>query len=390
MADRINTFYGEGVELSVGNSFTSAEIAQQPEIWRALCGVLKTEKPKVTAFLEKLGDLSNIRIILTGAGSSAYAGEAAAAALGKEGLHCEAIATTDIVSSPYSVLLPNVPTLLVSFARSGNSPESAQAVKYARSIVKNLSELAIVCDGGSTLAKLTRESQKGFCLVMPEGSNDKGFAMTSSVTSMTLACFAIFSACALDALCRDIQNLAEAAESHSVEFSRLACKWAARDYKRLIVLGSGSCRGLARESALKSMELSAGAVNTSYESAMGFRHGPKAVINDATLTIHFISPNPLTSKYDRDVLGEIIKQKKGNKIISLSAVPLDEKADEAITIDTVYKTSPGLFCGLSFLVFCQMLAMFKSQNLGLTVDNPVPGGELTRVVSGVTLYDLKG
>ncbi|GHV13823.1 tagatose-6-phosphate ketose isomerase [Spirochaetia bacterium] len=390
MADKINAFYGAGAEFSAGNTFTSSEIAQQPEIWRALGGVLKTEKTGVQTFLGKLGNPDNIRIILTGAGSSAYAGEAAAAALGKEGLHCEAIATTDIVSSPYSVLLPNVPTLLVSFARSGNSPESSQALKYARGIVKNLYELAIVCDGSSALAKLTRESSKGFCLVMPEGSNDKGFAMTSSITAMTIACFVVFSASPLDDLCRDIENLAGTIEKRSAELSSLARKWAAHDYKRLIVLGSGSCKGLAREAALKSMELSAGTVNTNYESAMGFRHGPKAVINDSTLTIHFISPDLLTSKYDRDLLNEIIRQKKGNRIISLSAIPLAEKADEGITINTVYNSSPELFSGLSFLVFCQMLAMFKSQNLGFAVDNPVPGGELTRIVSGVTLYDLKG
>jgi tagatose-6-phosphate ketose/aldose isomerase len=233
---------------------------------------------------------------------------------------------------------------------------------------------------------------------MPEGTNDKGFAMTSSVTSMTLACFAIFSSggsfagssSAPDALCSDIEGLAATLDKKSVELGGLARKWAAHGYNRLIVLGSGCCRGLAREAALKSMELSAGMVNTNYESAMGFRHGPKAVINDDTLTIHFISPDPLTVKYDRDLLSEITRQKKGNKIIALSANPLSEKFDEGIVLNAGYKTSPELFYGISYLVFCQMLAMYKSQSLGLTVDNPVPGGELTRVVSGVTLYDLAG
>jgi tagatose-6-phosphate ketose/aldose isomerase len=328
---------------------------------------------------------------LTGAGSSAFAGEAAALMAGKAwGLPVEAIHTTDIVSSPYSTLFPDVPTLLVSFGRSGNSPESVGAVKYVRAIVKDLYELALVCDSGSSLAKITSETKKGLALIMPEGSNDKSFAMTSSFTCMTLSCCAFLGAGKLEAVVNDINRLADTFDRQGKALAALARTWADTGYDRLVVLGSGCLRALARDGALKSLELSAGAVNTNWDTSMGFRHGPKSVIKDKTLTVHFISCDPFTARYDLDLLDEITRQKKGNTVIALSGEKLSIPVDENIVIGGEGYGETGDICrGISYLVFCQLLAMFKSLSLGLPTDNPVPSGELTRVVSGVTLYELE-
>jgi tagatose-6-phosphate ketose/aldose isomerase len=208
---------------------------------------------------------------------------------------------------------------------------------------------------------------------------------------MILACFAFFNNEELDRICGDIKLLAENLERESRGLTTLAQNWAQRDYRRLIVLGSGCCKGLAREAALKSMELTMGAVNANYDSSLGFRHGPKAVIKDDTLTVHFISSDPFTAQYDMDLLKEINQQKKGNKLIALSPGPLDFEVDEHIVISTQgYGAGAELFCGVNYLVFCQLLAMFKSLELKLPTDNPSSAGELTRVVSGVTIYNLEG
>ena len=387
------SFYGmeESWFEAKGAAYTSLEIARQGELWRKLLGILGEKKDEISSFMGRMGDLRNLRVILTGAGSSAYVGEVAALINGKTAkIRCEPIATTDIVSSPRSVLFADIPTLMVSFARSGNSPESVCALQYARSIVKDLWELAIVCDGDSALAKLSGESSKSMVLAMPGESNDKGFAMTSSVTCMNLACYAFFNIDKLADIGRDIGFIAGFIEKEGLKFTEIARSWAEKDYERLIIIGSGCCKGLAREAALKSMELSAGEVNTNYESSMGFRHGPKAVIKDNTLTVHFISPDPLCAKYDIDLLKEIGNQRKGNKIITLSTAPLPVEADESIIIPKAGGNADSeFFFGICALVFCQLLAMFKSMQLGLTADNPVPGGEITRVVSGVTLYPLE-
>ena len=224
---------------------------------------------------------------------------------------------------------------------------------------------------------------------MPGESNDKGFAMTSSVTCMNLACYAFFNIERLGEVTKSIGSIADFIEKEGQKFTEITRRWAEKDYQRLIILGSGCCKGLAREAALKSMELSAGEVNTNYESAMGFRHGPKAVIKDNTLTVHFISPDPLCAKYDLDLLKEINNQKKGNKIITISTTPVPIEADESVLIPKTGDNADNeFFFGICALVFCQLLALFKSMNLGLTTDNPVPGGEITRVVSGVILYPL--
>jgi tagatose-6-phosphate ketose/aldose isomerase len=386
------SFYKKQVSYfeSKSAAFTSSEIASQPDLWRKLIPLFETRKDEIASFLKQAGDVRNLRIIIAGAGSSAYIGETAASIIGKAAkIHCEAVATTEIVSSPYSVLFADKPTLMVSIARSGNSPESVGAVRYARAIIKDLWELAVVCDGGSALAKATAESSKSLTLVMPEGSNDKGFAMTSSVTCMILSCFAFFSNERVKEVFDSIGLLADFVEREGNRLVEIARSWAEKNYERLIVIGSGCCRGIAREAALKSMELSAGFVNTNSEGSMGFRHGPKAVIKDNTLTIHLISPDPLTAKYDIDLLKEISNQKKGNKIIALSVSAVPVKVDENIVIPPVNKGADAeIYFGIGSLVFCQLLAMFKSISLGLPTDNPVPSGELTRVVSGVTLYDL--
>ncbi|MDR3138311.1 MAG: SIS domain-containing protein [Treponema sp.] len=391
--DTWEVFYGldEAYFSSKNCIFTSAEIARQSALWRNLGVILSQKRGEILAFIKKMGGLEGRRIVLTGAGSSAYAGEAAAMMVGKSaGLRAESVHTTDIVSVPHSVLFPDLPTLLISFGRSGNSPESIGAVEYARKIVKDLYEIALVCDYESKLAKITAESGRGLAFIMPEGSCDKGFAMTSSFTCMTLACCAVLGAGNFDTFIEDIGRLAAAVDGKKDALVTAARKWAAVDYDRLIVLGSGCQKGLAREGALKSMELTTGIVNTGWDSPMGFRHGPKAVITDKTLTVHFISPDPFTARYDLDLLAEICRQKKGNRVIALSGEKLSIPVDENIVIGGEnYGFGQDICRGLSYLFFCQLLAMFKSLALGLSTDNPVPTGELTRVVSGVTLYDLK-
>jgi tagatose-6-phosphate ketose/aldose isomerase len=396
IADKIKTFpynRDESWFLTRNCGFTSEEIAQQSALWRILADDLAGREKEIRDFAARAGGFGKRRIILTGAGSSAFAGEAAAAMAGKEaGVRAEPVPTTDIVSSPGSFLCPDTPSLLVSFARSGNSPESRGAVEYARKTVKDLFEIAIVCDPGSKLAELSKGSGKRSVMVMPPGSCDRGFAMTSSITCMILASCALLLAenpVLYRSFIRDIRRLADAADSVWDYYVAAAERLANHGYRRLVVLGSGCLKGIAREAALKTMELSMGAVNTGWDSSMGFRHGPKAIIKEDTVTIHIISPDPLTARYDLDLLKEINSQKKGNKVIALSAEKIDIPVDENIVSGGGdYGPGADICHGVSGLVFCQLLAMFKSLSLGLSPDNPAAAGELTRVVSGVTIYDI--
>ncbi|MCL2130718.1 MAG: SIS domain-containing protein [Treponema sp.] len=368
---------------------TASEIASQPLAWKELGRILFNKKDYIKEFFERLGDLSKIRIIFTGAGSSGFIGEALAFFIAKAlKIKCEAIHTTDIVSAPETVLFSDIPTLLVSFARSGNSPESTGAVEYARKIVKNLYEAAIVCDGESKLYNITADNEKNLILLMPESSNDKGFAMTSSVTCMLLAGFALFNYGKIDDIINDIMKLSENVAKVSPVMSSMAKKYAALPFDRAVYLASGAFKGIAHEGSLKMMELSNGAVAASFDSAAGFRHGPKTIVKDNTLSLHFISSDPFTAKYDRDLLSELYREKNKNFVLAIAGgAPDGISADDIIVIDSSgYSTAGDLCIGINGLVFFQMLAVHKSIALLITTDNPSPGGQVNRVVKGVTVY----
>ena len=371
---------------------TASEIAGQHLLWNELGRILLSKKQEISDFMKRLGDLRKIRIIFTGAGSSAFIGEALAYFVAKSsGIKCESVSTTDIVSAPNTVLFADIPTLLISFARSGNSPESAGAVQYTRKIVKNLYEAAIVCDGGSKLYTITAESEKNLILVMPEGSNDKGFAMTASVTCMQLAGFALLNYEKIDEIVKDINLLAGNVGNNGLKLSEAAQKLAQKSFERAVYLGSGAYRGLAHEGSLKMMELTNGNVNASYETSTGFRHGPKTVIKDNTLSLHLISNDPFTAQYDIDLLKEIYNERNKNRTAAICGNNVKNiEADEIIVIAAGgYGFAADLCVGINSLVFFQLLAMHKSMELGITTDNPSPGGQVNRVVKGVTIYPCK-
>ena len=391
MMTNCKTFFGldDNYFIERNCTNTASEIAGQPKLWNELGNILLGKKQIISAFMQRFGDLPNLRIIVTGAGSSAFVGEALASFAAKSsGVKCEAIHTTDIVSAPKTVLFADIPTLLISFARSGNSPESVGAVEYARKSVKNLFEAAIVCDSSSKLHQITAEDEKNMILVMPEGSNDKGFAMTSSVSCMLLAGFALLNYEKIDEIVKDINQLSENMINKSLYLSELAQKYAKLPFDRAVYLGSGGFKGLTHEGMLKMMELTNGEVNASFDSAMGFRHGPKTVIKDKTLSLHFVSNDPFTAKYDIDLLLELYREKNKNIVAALYNDTLN-----GVETDAVIKLPYGgygfaadIASGISGLVFFQMLAMYKSMEIGITTDNPSPGGQVNRVVKGVTVY----
>ena len=388
--DLYNKVYGKDKEFFVSKtcSDTSLEIAHQPEMWRKLSAYLNEAKSEIGGFMEKLGPLKDYRILLVGAGSSGFVGRTVAGfAAQMAGLRCDAVHTTDIVSSPETYLFADIPTLLISFGRSGNSPESVGAVEYARKAVKNLFEIAIVCDGTSKLANATRESGKGLLLVMPEGTNDKGFAMTSSVSCMLLAGLATLMHNEMEKITKDINLLAEIVEKSMTGTAKSAASCAEWKYDRVWFIASGPHTALAHEGSLKLMELTNGQVIAGHNNAAEFRHGPKTALSPSTVTVHFISNCAFTSKYDRDLLNELNGQKSGNKIIAISGGGIETQTDLNIAYQAEgFEILTEIATGIQGLVFMQLFSMYTSIALSVPTDNPSPSGLVNRVVQGVTVY----
>src|SRR5262245_36762691 len=132
---------------SRGAVWTTREIAQQPQMWLLVEKLIADQRARLDAFCGARLKIPAARIVLTGVGPSAHVGQCLAPTLSAH-LHrrVDAIPTTDLVSAPRSYLQSEVPTLLVSFARSGNSPESVAAVDLAEREIENVRHLIITCN----------------------------------------------------------------------------------------------------------------------------------------------------------------------------------------------------------------------------------------------------
>ena len=372
---------------------TAKEIIQQPDTWRESIKNLIKNKIEIKSFIDSFLSKKEFRIILTGAGTSAFAGEVCepylTSLLNKR---VEAIATTDLVASPKSYFIKDMPTLLVSFARSGNSPESVHAVNLANQLVDDLYQIVITCNENGKLAKNTVNDEKSLLLLMPPQTNDLGFAMTSSFTTMVLNAMAVFNINNIENFSSDVDKLSNSVNDFIENNIEKVTSLSNEDFERIVYLGSSTSKGIARESALKVLELTAGKVNASYDTPLGFRHGPKSVVDDETVSVIYISNDEYTRKYDLDLAKEMLAHKKNDKVVIVGdniEEDILNKADYVFNVENInYTVENEVLLPLQQIIFGQMLSFLKSVNLGITPDNPCPTGEVNRVVQGVILHEL--
>ena len=379
--------FSEDMLKKLGATFTATEIRQQPKLWRETYNIVKQNKNKIEEFLNK-NLKSNTRIILTGAGTSDYVGDSLYLHLAKTlNLRVEAIATTDLVSNPHEFLEEDTKTILVSYARSGNSPESIGAYDIFKDNVKDIAQLVITCNEEGQLARKSLDDENTLCLLMPKESNDKSFAMTSSFSCMLLATLLTFDIKNLEQNKKYVDIISHKADfildndwKEIIELVELGCE-------RVVYLGSGALKGLCQEMALKNLELTSGKTVTVCESVLGFRHGPKSIINDNTLIIFMNSINEYTNLYDMDLIKEIHGDVGNHKLAVISYKKNDELnslCDRYIEING--KDVPEIYTLFNYMLFGQMFGLFSSLHLGISPDNPRPDGTVNRVVKGVIIH----
>lgn len=367
-------------ERDFKNTYT--EIFAQADTWEEVYGLYEERKAEIEKFLASFD--KDTKVIFTGAGTSEYVGNIAQDYLKTHGdFDFESIATTDLVSAPYLHFKKDQKTLLVSFARSGNSPESLAAVKLGEQIVDDFYNLPITCAHDGKLAVNLKDDKNSYVFLNPAITNDKGFAMTNSFSSMLLAALLIFDTSLEDkkdlveklaVIARDTYEKAEEIEK-LVDF----------DFDRVAYLGSGPLGKLTKEARLKILELTAGDVVTIFDSSMGFRHGPKSFINDKTLVVSFVSANDYTRKYDLDILDEIQADGIAPKIIAVTNEDVDR--DYQFILD-----SQGIndaYLAVAYVVIAQLISLITSLRVGNTPDNPSKSHTVNRVVKGVTIHEYK-
>ena len=373
---------------------TASEIMQQPELWQETVAIIESNKQQIEDFLGKALLEKNLRIIITGAGTSAYVGDTVAPYIRRIlGIRVDSIATTDLVSNPKDYFEKDTPTILISCARSGNSPESVATYNLAEQFVDQLYQIVITCNPEGDLAKNIGENNNKLLVLMPILSNDKGFAMTGSFSCMVLTLVLMFD------LGNFTRNKGVAQEIIDCGKNILANqvtdieKLVDYGYKRIAFLGSSVLKGLAEEAALKSLELSSGKVVTFSESVLGFRHGPKCIVDDHTMVFVFLSNQPYTRQYDVDILKELYREKGNYQVVAISYAPDQTLAEIADYVLVVNKdggsNQEDAYAALGYILYAQIYALLNSLKMGITPDNPRPDGTVNRVVQGVSIYPCK-
>ncbi|HIY30283.1 MAG TPA: SIS domain-containing protein [Candidatus Mediterraneibacter avicola] len=388
----MSTIFGITPEkmAETSSTFTVSEIYQQPATWEKTCRQIAEHKDEIQKFIDQVITCDDFDVVLTGAGTSEFVGNALFPHLtGLLNYKVKSYGTTDIVATPEAYLSRTKPTLLISFGRSGNSPESVGAIDAAESVCDNVYHLFVTCNKNGALSKRADTTDNCYAINLTDETHDQSFAMTSSFSNMYLATYLCFHLSELDKVTADVRKIIAAGQEFLDNNFGTAQKIVDEyDFKRIVYLGSNTLKGISQESALKMLELTAGKVVTMYDTPLGFRHGPKSIIDDTTITVVYLSDDPYTRQYEIDLIKEMSGQRKGNKIVAVMS-----SQDDAVAALVDYTVVYGLdekyenvLLGLDYILFAQTLAVLKSLSMSITPDNPCPTGEVNRVVKGVTLY----
>jgi tagatose-6-phosphate ketose/aldose isomerase len=371
---------------------TVREINQQPAAWSETCTRVVAMADEIRSFLHRQSgaDAACRTVILTGAGSSEYIGRSIEGALRRKlATEVVTIPTTHFLTHCESVFLPARDYLLVSFARSGDSPESVATFQQVAERFPRVKQMVITCNKDGRLARLAAESRDSLCILLPEQTNDKSLAMTSSFSSLALAGLSLGFANAPALFPPLVEKAAAGARRLIAEYGDLLSDFARLPFARVCYLGSNTLLGCMQEARLKMQEMTAGRVASAFDSFLGLRHGPQVFVNGECVVVASLSSNPSVRRYERDLLRELRDKKQGIGTLVICGRAEREIRDLASAVIELYPVEEPLdddYRVLTDIVACQILAVFKSVQLGLSPDNPSPDGIINRVVAGITVY----
>ena len=380
-------------------NYTFDEIHQQPAMWRKEYAALLGAKAEVSAFMHKYLT-PDTDVVLTGAGTSAFIGDALLPVMRGMWRNVRSVPTTDLITHSEYLLDKERPLLMISFARSGNSPESVGAVNLANKLCKNVAHVYITCNKNGKLA-MQANGENGdatlnggkdniLLLLLPEETDDKSLAMTSSFSTMLLTCLMLGHIDTLEHDADEIEKTAKNAEAVINEYEEKLKGIGERPFERGVFLGSGALKGIAEECHLKLQELTDGAVVCKFDSFLGFRHGPKAVVNDKSLVVYLMTDKESVQRYERDLVKQV--DANNNPVAQVIVIAGKEPELPGVKADLVVKMPFGPkendFYGIvPYVLVGQLLGFYASKAHGLNPDAPSVSGNIHRVVEGVTIYD---
>ncbi|MFL6350579.1 MAG: SIS domain-containing protein [Bryobacteraceae bacterium] len=367
-----------------GYLHTLREIRQQPATFLDTCQRMLRRSEDLKRCLQNVQ-----AVVFTGSGSSEYVGSCVSGAIQRNlKVTSEAIGSGMILTHGSMALPPLRPLLMVSVARSGDSPESVGAVQTVMNSEPEVRQLVVTCNEKGRLATHYQNNPRVTVISLDDRTNDRSLVMTSSFTNMAVAASALRfleSPEAYVSVCRQLSSISE--HVIGAEFDALASV-GQRDFRRAVFLASGSGIGAARESALKMLEMTAGRVSTLCETYLGLRHGPMSYIDPETLIVCFLSSEPKVRAYETDLLRELDRKRLGLlKLIAGENVPADVQRENDVVIECsgVGALGDDNACILHVVVG-QLLAFFRCLKEGLRPDSPSESGVINRVVESFELH----
>jgi len=372
-----------------GFQHTIQEICRQPATWAETVRHLKGFRG---AIIESLASCE--RIVLTGSGSSQYAGECVAPVLQKD------LQLPVVVCGGGEILLRSnasaagEPTLVVSLARSGDSPESAAVVETLLETEPHTRHLIITCNPAGRLAREFAANPRVKVVSLGDQVNDRSLVMTSSFTNLALS--AGFLGCleTSDEFVARADRLTHAGQRLLTDWPDRLGAFVSGDVGRIVFLGDGCRFGAAREAALKLLEMTAGKVATMAETYLGLRHGPMSFIDEETLLVCFLSSDPLVRCYERDLILELNAKKLGaRKLIAGTDNPgagLCKGSDLVVAYEAPASGMDDSGLALLDVMIAQIMGFHRCREQGLQPDSPSKDGVISRVVGEFRIHSPAG
>ena len=367
-----------------GYFHTLHEIFQQPSTWLTTAERMISRAQQLRSFLADCQTL-----VLTGSGSSEFVGHCVRPSVQRDlGIFVEVISGGTLLAFGSEVLPPVRPGVVVSLARSGDSPESVGVITQLLQSDGNIQHLLITCNRKGAMAKNFHDRKNVQVITLDEATNDRSLVMTSSFTNLMLASRFLGYLTRPDRYRWLCENLSQTAEGILRDHCAPLAGAAAERFGRVVFLGSGSRLGAARESALKVLEMTAGAVPTLCETYLGLRHGPMSFLDKQTAVVCYLSSQEVLRAYECDLIREL-----NHKQLGLLKIMVGENIPrELINEKDVAVECPGLSdlgdedTPAVHVVVGQLLAFFRCLEEGLHPDAPSKSGVITRVVPAFKLH----
>jgi len=359
-------------QKNISNSgHTWREIQQQPALW-------PTTAVRVREGMERLqvrSRLKDARVVITGAGTSAYVAAAIAGAWPQS----VAVPSTDLLLAPERYV--EEATVLLSVARSGDSPESMAVVDRVHRLRPDIWHLAVTCNARGGLAT----SPLVHSIILDPRTNDESLVMTSSFSNLILAGLCLAKGDGMDPV---IALASAAAQTEFGVINERIKSLANKTEDRVLLLASPPLFSWAQEGALKILEMTGGRFPAIAESYHGLRHGPMSFIRENTQVICLLSNDQRNRPYEEDLVREL-RAKKIGYLVGVyhdagrdngNRLPFDELIPPLLSKAADEVRTPFEILG------AQLLGYHLSIRVGLNPDNPSPSGVINRVAQGIRIY----